>query len=156
MVLDNGKNLALYKSMISSMDIIENFIKEHKASPKENGTYFLDGADGSKLRANISNYETKSAEGSYLEAHKKYIDIQYIADGEENIGWANINDSFKPTAEFDNDKDIGFFYDECESWITVKKDSFVILFPEDAHMPCISTTDKPTPVTKILFKVLCE
>lgn len=36
MVLDNGKNLSLYKSLISSMDIIENFIKEYKVSPKEN------------------------------------------------------------------------------------------------------------------------
>ncbi len=156
MVLDNVKNLSLYKSLIASMDKIEAFVKEYKASPKENGTYFLDNADGSKLRASVSTYDTKSAEGSFFEAHKKYIDLQYIADGEENIGWAYLDNNLKPTDEFDAEKDIGFFDGDCGSWITVKKDSFVILFPEDAHMPCISTTDKPESVTKIVFKILCE
>ncbi len=157
MVLDNVKNLSLYKSLLGdSIEAIENFLKEYGASPKENGTYFLDGADGSKLRANVSRYETKSAEGSFLEAHKKYIDIQLIAEGEENIGWANLNDNFTPTEKFDDAKDIGFYKDDCDTFVTVKAGNFVILLPEDAHMPCISTTDKPTPVTKILFKVLCE
>ena len=68
MVLDNVKNLSLYKSLLGdSVEAIENFLKENEVSPKENGTYFLDGADGSKLRANISRYDTKSAEGSFLD-----------------------------------------------------------------------------------------
>ena len=40
-----------------------------------------------------------------------------------------------PAAAFDAAKDVGFFGDRPESWLSLPAGHFAIFFPDDAHAP---------------------
>ncbi len=106
--------------------------------------------NGDNLYASIQTYETK--EDAKYEAHRKYIDIQFIISGSEKIGVININNC-KTVIEYDSKKDIEF-YDNLvkDNYIVLSKGDFAILYPDDAHKPSISDNEKQT-VKKLVIKV---
>jgi len=84
-----------------------------------------------------------------LEAHRKYIDIQLVLEGDETMGWKPLADCLNPVSEHSMEKDIRFFHDAPASWIAVPPDHFCIFFPEDAHAPLVGKGQ----VRKVIFKV---
>jgi YhcH/YjgK/YiaL family protein len=105
--------------------------------------------DGDRLFCAISKGPGRPRAEASLEAHRKYVDIQYVIAGAEEMGW-------KPTAEcrtvktpYDADKDIEFFEDTPETWTDVPPGSFVIFFPEDAHAPLVGEGQIHKAVLKI-------
>jgi biofilm protein TabA len=105
--------------------------------------------DGDRLFCIISKGPGRSRSEAKLEAHRKYIDIQYVIAGADEMG-------FKPTADcklvdtsYDADKDIEFFKDSPDSWTEVPAGSFVIFFPQDAHAPLVSSGEIHKAVLKI-------
>lgn len=106
--------------------------------------------DGDNLYANVQIYETK--EDAKYEAHKKYIDIQYMIDGEELIGVCDINNC-STFEEYDQDKDIEFLNSfNKDEFQTIKEGEFLVLFPNDAHKPSILKDIKKR-VKKVVVKV---
>ena len=102
--------------------------------------------------ANVQEYESK-IESSY-EAHREYVDIQCVVSGEEYIYVADIADVNEPQGEFDVKKDIQFFRSADNSRkVLTDKDNYVILFPKDAHQPCMAIDGKPGHIRKIVVKV---
>jgi len=93
--------------------------------------------DGDNLFCTISNGPARTRDEAQLEAHKKYIDIQYVIGGTEEMGWRPTPTCVMSVAGYDKDKDIEFFRDAPVSWTELKPGSFVILFPEDAHAPLV-------------------
>lgn len=100
----------------------------------------------------VQEYFTK--EESVYEVHKKYIDLQYVVSGEEIIYVSDINEIQECVEIYDETKDIAF-YQTAQSCRKVKleKDTFVILFPNDAHKPCISVCGNPSEVRKVVVKI---
>ena len=74
-------------------------------------------------------------ERSRLEAHRRYIDIQLTIEGHEEIGWKPLADCARPDGQFDEARDVGFFSDRPESWLSLPAGHFAIFFPDDAHAP---------------------
>lgn len=106
--------------------------------------------DGTQLFALTQEYATKPIQEGKLEAHKKYIDIQFIVSGEEFIGYAPLKNQ-APAKPFDAEKDIGFY--DGEAWFTLlRQGMFAIFFPQDAHLPG-RYADKPSQVKKIVLKI---
>ena len=104
------------------------------------------------IYANVQEYESK-IESSY-EAHREYVDIQCVVSGEEYIYVADIADVNEPQGEFDVKKDIQFFRSADNSRkVLTDKDNYVILFPKDAHQPCMAIDGKPGHIRKIVVKV---
>ena len=108
--------------------------------------------NGDRLFCMISKGPGRSRSEAKLEAHRKYIDIQYVIAGADEMG-------FKPTAdckvidtEYDADKDIMFFKDQPDSWEPVPAGSFVIFFPKDAHAPLVSSGE----IHKVVLKIAVE
>ena len=106
--------------------------------------------DGDKVFAMIQHYDSKPAAKGAWEAHRKYIDIQYVAEGEELMGYANLG--ALAAGPYDADKDFLLLQGQG-TFVKVPAGSFVILFPEDAHMPQIAVDDKPSPVKKVVLKI---
>ena len=106
-------------------------MKENASKDLECGRYYI---DEDNIYANVDEYETKT-DGKY-EAHRKYIDIQYMIKGEEYIGVTDINNC-KTCIEYDEEKDLEFFTADNE-FQTLKKGEFLIFYPQDAHKPCIN------------------
>jgi YhcH/YjgK/YiaL family protein len=105
--------------------------------------------DGEKLFCMISKGPGRSRSEAKLEAHRKYIDIQYVIAGTDEMGWRPTADCKLIDTEYDADKDIMFFNDPPDSWTPVPAGSFVIFFPQDAHAPLVSSEEIHKAVLKI-------
>jgi YhcH/YjgK/YiaL family protein len=91
--------------------------------------------DGERLFVLIDRQDGRGREGARLEAHHRYIDIQLTIDGDEEIGWRAIAGCKQPAGAFDAEKDIGYFDDRPDTWLSVPSGHFTIFFPDDAHAP---------------------
>lgn len=116
----------------------------------EDGRYdFSDGAF-----AAVSTYETKLRSDACYEAHRQYIDVQLMINGREIIGVEHIDvmhkyECIKPFE--DGDLELYVYNNEgIDNVIT--NGEFMILRPEDAHMPAVCI-GKPGMVQKIVFKI---
>ena len=114
------------------------------------GKYHLDSAN---VFAIVSENTPKDIKNTKWEAHRSYIDIQYVIKGKETIGVASLDKAI-PVSPFNPAEDIGFYDVEETSadYYVAEPGSFFIFFPRDAHRPCIKTegigTDK-----KVVIKI---
>jgi biofilm protein TabA len=113
------------------------------------GRYHLAGDD---LIAIVEHVPGKTREQARLEAHRRYIDIQLVLEGVDEMGWKPLADCHNPVGEHSTEKDIRFFQDAPVSWIAVHPYHFCIFFPEDAHAPLVSEGT----VRKVIFKIAVE
>ncbi len=105
--------------------------------------------DGDRLYAVVDREPGRRKEGAMLEAHDRYIDIQLILAGTDEMGWKARSACKTPAGEYDREADEQLFGDEPDSWLTVRSGAFVIFFPVDAHLPLISTGEIHKVVVKI-------
>jgi YhcH/YjgK/YiaL family protein len=108
--------------------------------------------DGDRLFCVISKGPGRSRAEAKLEAHRKYIDIQYVMAGTDEMGTKPTADCQLPDTGYDAENDIEFFRDEPGSWTKVRAGSFIVFFPEDAHAPLVSTGE----IHKAVLKVAIE
>ncbi len=87
-----------------------------------------------------------------LECHRKYIDIQLVLSGIDEMGCKPLSDCHQPIADYNSERDIQFFDDVPDSWIAVPAGAFCIFFPEDAHAPLVSSGT----IRKLIFKIAVE
>jgi YhcH/YjgK/YiaL family protein len=113
------------------------------------GRYNIIGDD---LIVIVDQAQGKTREVARLECHRKYIDIQLVLDGVEEMGWKPLADCLNPVSDYNAEKDIQFFTDAPASWIATPPDHFCIFFPEDAHAPLVSNSS----VRKVIFKIAVD
>ena len=98
-------------------------------------------------------YITKDKEDCFFESHKKYIDIQYVFEGEEIMEVENLS-NLQVTTPYKEDLDYAKYSQSKDSSILkIRKNELAIFFPQDAHMPCIKLDEKKK-VIKAVFKIL--
>jgi YhcH/YjgK/YiaL family protein len=91
--------------------------------------------DGERMYVSIDHLQGRGREGARLEAHRRYIDIQFTIEGHEEIGWKPLGDCAATAGAFDAARDVTFFSDRPDSWLSLPAGHFAIFFPEDAHAP---------------------
>ncbi len=107
---------------------------------------------GHEVYAIISEYAPKEAAECNFEAHRKYIDFQYLISGKEKMG-VTVLDKAVPICEYDEKKDIVFFKPDAPAIYEVATpEVFYVFFPKDAHRPSIKDEDGVT-VKKIVIKI---
>ena len=109
--------------------------------------------DGKYVYININETNTKKKEEANLESHRRYIDIQMPLTGTETFGVKPTRGCLSPIGDFDTERDIIFYEDMPDEYITLSKGEFIIFFPEDAHAPCIDTIDNHL---KLIVKISVE
>lgn len=107
--------------------------------------------DGTDVYAIFQEYTTKRHEDARLEGHRTYADVQYIYEGEEMIGYADLKE-IKGDADYNAEKDIFFCEANKRSAVIVSAGDAAILEPSDLHAPCMMMEQQKT-VKKIVFKV---
>ena len=105
--------------------------------------------DGDRLYLSIDHVEGRGHDGARLEAHRRYIDIQLVVAGVEEIGWRPLDACRRPDGPFDAGRDIAFFDDRPDVWLTLGTGRFAVFFPADAHAPLAGRG----PVRKAILKV---
>jgi YhcH/YjgK/YiaL family protein len=106
--------------------------------------------DGDEVFAMVQKYNTKDYSEGKWEAHRKYLDIQYMVHGSESFGFVNI-DYLEPLVEYNEENDIEFLIGEGD-FLQLNDEEFVIVYPSDAHMPGI-VVEQYEEVFKIVIKV---
>jgi YhcH/YjgK/YiaL family protein len=148
MISDTIKNRNLYEAISPRIKTALEYISKTDFSKLEPQRIELDGTN---LYVLVQEYDSLPKEQGKWECHRKYIDIQYIADGIEQIGFTNIA-NMKPITEYNPDKDVSFLSGTGD-YITLTKGSYGIFFPDDAHQPKIAPENKSGKIKKIVVKV---
>ena len=101
--------------------------------------------------ANVQEY-TSRTENKY-EAHRLYIDVQIVLSGEENIFVAPLDKASGIAQEYSTKSDCVLFEDAAEGKaVKADPDNWVVLFPNEAHKPCMAISE-PSPVRKVVVKI---
>ena len=150
MILDSLANASLYRGINEGVDRLLAEACKYGADNYPNGKVEL---DGDELYMIFAEYDTKDADGALAEAHRKYIDVMVMVDGEETIYVKNTDRLSCVTMEYDGEKDALLARtDKDTTAVDLRSGSFVVLFPQDAHTPaCHAAT--PSHVKKIIGKV---
>ncbi len=149
----NSPELKLYAEMNERFAAAFDTVKKIFAEGIDNGKHII---DGDKLYVNVMTYVPKSAELSCFEAHKKYVDIQVILEGEEIIGFESTEE-LEITKEYAAEGDCMLYaLNERYDSVRVKAGEFAIIFPEEPHAPGIAASDAPSNVRKAVVKVLWD
>lgn len=108
--------------------------------------------DGDRIFAMVSKIPGARKEDAQLEAHQQYIDIQLVLAGTDHMGWKPRSLCRQPSGKYDQKEDVQFFADEPDAFLSTRSGSFVIFFPEDAHMPAISLGQLHKVVVKVAVR----
>lgn len=125
-----------------------DFLKRNDLNSLAIGRYDLSD-DGTY--ATVSEYETKEHETARYEAHRRYIDIQYVSEGEEFMELLPL-DQIIESQDYDEQADIMFFNGKPGKRLYANKDHFFVFFPNDVHKPCLKI-ETPTKVRKVVIKI---
>jgi YhcH/YjgK/YiaL family protein len=147
MIIDKIENSHLYKNISERIRKSFEYIKTTDLKNLPAGRYPIDEEN---IFALVSEYQTKPESEGKLEAHKKYIDVQYVISGEELMGYVPFSNQ-QVLEPYKEENDIIFYRGE-KSFTKVSSGMFAIFFPEDVHMPGIST-GKISDVKKLVIKV---
>jgi YhcH/YjgK/YiaL family protein len=144
MITDKIENVKLYSGLKERIQKALEYIITTDLDNIKEGKYEI---DGDNIYAMVNEYNTKDRSACFLEAHRKYIDIQYVVKGSELFGYAPF-ESQKPHAVYDAEKDFELFNEE-PSFVKFDTGMFAIFFPGDLHMPGIKAYSS-SKVKKIL------
>jgi biofilm protein TabA len=147
MIVDTLENASryfmLHPSMEQAFDFLENVTSEDFPEGK---TELI----GTHLFGNGMVRDTKNFEDSIWESHEKYLDIHFLAEGEEKIFFAAEED-MKEVTPYNEEKDITVF-EGIGHEVFVPKGSFVIFFPGEIHKALVHG-EKPNKVKKMVIKL---
>ncbi|HBP37602.1 MAG TPA: YhcH/YjgK/YiaL family protein [Clostridiales bacterium] len=147
MIIDHINQAAHYYGLGEKIKAGLIWLAQTELSDLQPGRYDLSGSD---LYALVQIYDTKDPADGIWEAHRRYLDIQYVASGSEQIGYAPIG-SLKAETDYDAGKDFQLLQGSGVN-LACGAGTFMILYPQDAHMPGLAL-GQPQPVRKVVVKV---
>ncbi|MGQ8338840.1 YhcH/YjgK/YiaL family protein [Sunxiuqinia sp. A32] len=144
--------IEFFRQYHSNPDLWEKvfqFFKETDFDKLEPGKYTIDGEIAFAM---VSEYETKEFKDAKWESHRKYIDLQYVIDGDERMGVMNLKKTQGAT-EYNSEKDLLFYGDGEGDYYEANSEVFFLFFPTDVHRPGIQI-DGAVKVKKMVVKIL--
>lgn len=150
MIVTKLENLKNYVS------VNPNFAKAFEALQELYGAAWEKGrhpVDGDRIFINALEYTSKVPEESIMEAHRAYVDVMLMVEGEEIIGVRDVDALTEITMEYDPAGDALLAkLDPGYQVVHMSRGSVCVLFPEDAHAPGM-TESGPCDVKKFVMKV---
>jgi len=148
MIFDHIENAALYQCLRPNLSESLRFLTHTDFSQYTAGKHEIPGQNFYLL---AQSYETKPLEKGVWEAHRKFIDIQYVLEGMERVGCAPLAQMI--AGIYDEGRDFTSFSGSGD-FLTLRAGFFAIFMPQDVHMPGIRMDDtQPVHVNKVVLKV---
>jgi YhcH/YjgK/YiaL family protein len=135
MILDTLANADRYLSLHPLFPRAFEFLRSTDLNALAPGRHVI---DGESLFAIVEACPGRTRAEAKLECHRRYIDIQLVLGGIDEMGWKPLGECRQPVSEFNVERDIRFFDDVPSSWVTTPAGSYCIFFPDDAHAPLVS------------------
>ena len=146
MIFDTLKNVANYEGLGRVYTALK-FLSATDFSKIDLGRYEL---DGDNIFYMVQSYDT-DPDKTISEAHRKYIDIQYMVEGEEIIGVADISCE-KELTEAKEENDVWFYNCKTEP-LVLSAGKYMVLYPNDLHCPGVATNGTAMTCRKVVVKV---
>ena len=144
MIIDTLENVKKYFKNQNLANAIQNFLAD--AENKQVGKHDIYGGTFAK----VQEYTTKLIENVKMEAHVKYLDLQYIHSGKEIVITKQKGDD-KPVVEYNEIKDVEFYLPTNFESNKLNQGCFALIFPEDLHQ-CIAD-GQPINIKKVVVKI---
>ena len=151
MIYAKNADALAYRGIHPNLDLaLEHITPEFLASLRDNQRVEL---KGDLVYCTRFTYETIPQEESFFEAHRRYLDIHILGEGEERVDVNRPEDLKLTDAQEGND----FYAYQGESWhsTVLKPGEFLVVFPGDAHRIKVQV-DGPKTVSKAVFKVCID
>jgi len=134
MIYDTLAHISAYRGISANMDRAIDFILSADFAVMPAERFEVDGAN---VYGFIQEPALRDPADAQFEAHRKYADIQIALIDGEIMGWLPL-EKVEKWLDFDAEKDIAFS-DVQEKGVAMPLNAgeFMILFPHDAHMPCL-------------------
>lgn len=149
MILDTLENMRQYLPLNKGFPPAFDFLRRRDLRQLPPGRYEI---DGDRVYAMVANVPGRGKDGAFLETHERYIDIQLVLAGTDEMGWKPAAACRQPIGAYDPAADIRFFADDPDGWFPVQPGWLAVFFPEDAHLPLISSGR----IHKVVVKVAAE
>jgi YhcH/YjgK/YiaL family protein len=132
-------------------DAAFEFMRQTNFTDIAPGRYPL--TEDGRVYASVSEYETKSRGDLRFEAHRRYIDLQYVISGMEYINLRSLGRMGEPF-EYDEEKDVAFFDGKHEGrMLCAHNEVYFLFFPGDVHKPGIRMGLVAAKVKKLVVKI---
>ncbi len=112
----------------------------------------IHAVQGEQIFAIVEVCSGRTRAEAKLECHRRYIDIQLVLEGVDEMGWKPLAECVDPATDYDAARDIRFFKDAPASWIATPPGSFCLFFPDDAHAPLVSDAL----IRKVVVKIVVQ
>jgi YhcH/YjgK/YiaL family protein len=146
MILDTLASLNRYTALHPRFERAFEYLRCTDLMMLSLGRYAV---QGEQLFAIVEHCAGRTRAEAKLECHRRYIDIQLVLEGVDEMGWKPVADCVDPATDYDEARDIRFFNDAPSGWIATPPGKFCIFFPEDAHAPLVSSGH----IRKVVMKV---
>jgi len=149
MIIDQIKNWDIYPFGESWKQAF--YFLETLNPSSEDKKYIISGDD---IYAIVTTYKTRSYKDAIFETHQKYIDIQTVISGREKLEWS-FKDGLPVDMPYDESKDAEFYKANFPraGKVDLLPGTFVMLFPQDAHMPSLIFENEIEVVKKVVIKL---
>lgn len=146
MILDTLTNLDRYATLHPLFPQVIVFLRETNLQTLTTGIHPI---IENRLFVIVQEAQGRARAEAKLECHRKYIDIQLVLEGNDEMGWKPLAACQQPVSDYSEERDIRLFNDAADSWISTPTNAFCIFFPQDAHAPLVSTGI----MRKLVFKI---
>ncbi|NOU96429.1 DUF386 family protein [Paenibacillus sp. LMG 31456] len=131
--------------------VIVTAIEELNKALKENPAEGRIEINGDKMYASIMEFDAKPMEEQLAEKHELYIDVHYLIEGEETIGWSSLREDTKASKPYDSEQDYALYEpSQDETLLHLKPGMFAVFFPNDIHRPGMGQS---TRIKKAVVKI---
>ncbi|MEQ1663140.1 MAG: YhcH/YjgK/YiaL family protein [Thiobacillus sp.] len=135
MILDSLANSGRYATLHPLFARAFEFLRSTDLKSLAPGKHTV---QGEQIFAIVEACQGRTRTEAQLECHRRYIDIQLVLEGVDEMGWKPLSECVNPATDYNEARDIRFFNDTPSSWITTPAGSFCLFFPDDAHAPLVS------------------
>lgn len=143
MVIDYIENINTYSFINKNFEKGVKFARSLFDKPV--GKYECDD-----IFAFVQEGSTKNTDETKFESHIKYMDIQFVVEGSEILGWQNIN-KLTVADEYNEDSDMILYIGNGEN-IKISENMFYIVHEKDGHKPCTHISNQ-TNYKKVVLKL---
>lgn len=158
MIFDKIENLECYKGVHPRFDRALPFLLDLISQNASLGRHNMPDPDvDAAVYGNMLSFEAQPvSDASVMESHRRYIDVQIVLEGAEQM-FVPSNISPVVQTPYDEGTDVTFYPllpKESLTRLCVPAGYFAIFFAGEVHAPSLSLTDQPTPIRKLVGKVL--
>ena len=158
MILDEIARAEAYRGLGPGIAMALDYLARTDFTKLADGRY---GLEGERVFALVQRYVPRKLAEAKWEAHRKYVDVQYVVQGAERMGYLWWTPGLSVSQAYDAPKDVIFYAAQGGMWLDVRAGQFVIFGPRDVHAPGIhlfesSVAESFGQVLKVVVKVAVE